>query len=146
MQQIYTYNKPDFDNTGYNNQGKLFSDIIREWEVEFNKEFTPYFANHLIANSSTMRLFESCFKLVENGDFGMDGQFDFETNMKIDAHNKREITYAIGTEANDDEPLYLVIDNMVSEGKVILKYISDSDGEHNQATESITLKRKIKVW
>src|ERR1035437_2339652 len=96
MQEIYRFNKNDFEENGFNKlNGKLFLDIVRELETEFNKKFNPFLATHIFANSSTMKLLDNCFVQTEIEDFGIDGQFDFETNLKIDEHRKRAIVYAI---------------------------------------------------
>lgn len=133
MQEIYRFSKNDFEENGFNKfNEKLFLDVVREWETEFNKKFNPFLANHILANSSTMKLLENCFVPKETEDFGIDGQFDFETNLKIDKHNKKDIVYAIDSGVNADEPLFLIIDSKVSDGAVILKYIPDDDDENNE--------------
>lgn len=133
MHEIYRFNKNDYDEDGRNkSNGKLFSDTIREWELEFNKKFNPFFSNHIFANYSTMELLENCFVPTGTEDFGIDGQFDFETNLKIDKHNKRDLVYAIDSGINEDEPLFLIIDSKVSDGTVILKYIPENDDENNE--------------
>lgn len=44
-------------------------------------------------------------------------------------YSKRKTIYAIGSEIeqNKDEPLFLVIDNEITDGKFILKYIPNSE-------------------
>ncbi len=145
QQQLYKYSKEDYDLNGFRKDGKLFSDTIGEWEIEFNKEFNPYCANYLLGNSSTIKLISSCFNSIESNEFGMDGQFDLETNLKIDEHNKKEIVYAIGQTLNEDEQLFLVMDNKVSDGIVILKYISEDDDEIKKPTEPINTRSKVKI-
>ncbi len=133
MQEIYKFNKNDFDENGFNKfNGKLFCAIINEWEVEFNKAFYPLVANHLFGNSPTMKLLESCFFITEPEDFGMDGQFDFETNIEIDKHNPKGVTYALGSGVNEDEPVFLIIDSKMYDGTVILKYLPDDDDENDE--------------
>ena len=145
MQQLYRFTQQDYDLKGFKKDGKLFSDTIGEWEIEFNKEFNPYCANYLLGNSSTIKLLSSCFSSIESSEFGIDGQFDLETNLKIDEHNKKEIVYAIGQTLNEDEQLFLVIDNEVSDGIVILKYISDDDDEITDPIEPVNKRSKVKV-
>lgn len=147
MQQIYNFNQADFDDDGFNKNGKLFSDTIKDWEVEFNKEFNPFFANHILANNSTMLLLKRCFESTENEDYGMDGEFDFETNLKIETFSQRQTIYALGSDlkGNEDEPLYLVTDDKVSNGTIILKYIPDDDNESPDPTEPVGAGRKMNV-
>ena len=50
------------------------------------------------------------------------------TNLKIEEYSKRQTTYAIGSNLDQDEPMFLVIDDSMVDGMVILKYVPDSDG------------------
>ncbi len=143
MQKIYNFKKAGFDYNGFNIDAKLFSDLIREWEVEFNKEFKPFFANYILANNSTMLLLKSCFVSSDTENFGMDGEFDIETNLKIEKYSQRQTIYALSSELNEDEPLYLVVDNKVSDGTIILKYIPDNDAESFNTIELVDIGRKI---
>lgn len=147
MQQIYKFKKADFDNNGFHKDGELFSDLIREWELEFHKEFNPLCANYILANNSTMLLLKSCFVSADNEDYGMDGELDFETNLKIETHSQRQTIYALGSElkGHEDEPLYLVVDDKISDGIIILKHIPDSEDEVSDPIESIDTGIKIKV-
>lgn len=148
MQQIYNFKKADFDNNGFDKNGKLFADIIGDWESEFHQEFSPFFANHFYANHSTMKLLQNCFVSDDNEDFGRDGEYDLETNLKIEDFSKRQTTYALGSgiKENEDEPMFLIIDDKISDGMAILKYIPDNDdGEDENPIESIDTEMKIKV-
>ncbi len=146
MQQIYKYNKADYDLNGFRKDGKLFSDTVGEWEIEFNKEFKPYCANYFLGNYSTIKLFSSCFNSIESSIFGMDGQYDLKTNFKMDEGSEKEIIYAIGQTLDEDEELFLVMDNEVSDGIVILKYKpDDDDDEVVDQIESIGVGNKITV-
>lgn len=106
--------------------------------MEFHLEFKPYFANYIVANSSTILLLKSCFVISEKVDFGSDG-YDLDTELKIEEYSKRQTVYALGSEIkeNKDEPLFLVTDDKVSDGAVILKYISDRDDEGGIPSEPI---------
>lgn len=131
MQQTYKFNKSDFDDNGLDNNGKLFSDKMYNWEEEFHKEFHPFFTNHLYANNSTMLLLKSCLMSTNNEDYGMDGEYDLDTNLEIEAFSERQTIYAMGSELTDNkgEPVFLIRDDKVSDGTVVLKYIPDSDDE-----------------
>ena len=144
MQQLYKYNKADYDLKGFKKDGKLFSDTVGEWEIEFNKEFKPHCANYLLGNYSTIKLLSSCFNSIESSVFGMDGQFDLKTNLKNDESSEKEVIYAIGQTLDEDEQLFIVMDNEVSDGIVILKYRSDDD-ETKDPIEPVNTRSKVKV-
>jgi hypothetical protein len=131
MQQIQNYNRKDFDENSFNSQGKIFTDLIARWEREFHDEFKPFYANHLFGNYATMRLVKNCFSSEELMNYGMDGDYDFETNLKIDRNRAEPVVYAIGSgiPENEDEPLFISEDTSFADGVVILKYIPENDGD-----------------
>ena len=55
------------------------------------------------------------------------GDIDIETNIKIGKCSKRETIYAIGSRLDEDEPMFLVRDDTLVDGMVILKYVPDCD-------------------
>jgi hypothetical protein len=133
MQQSYSYKKADFDKDGKDKDGVLLSDMIPHWEAGFYDEFSPFCANYLLANYSTMHLLKRCFYAKETEDFGMDGDFDLDTNLKIEEHSLRQTIYALGSSlnGNEDEPLYLVTDENVPDETVIFKYAPIDDDEND---------------
>ena len=82
MQEIFKFNKNDFDKNGFNINGEFFPDIIREWEVEFRNKY-HFFANHIYANSSSMDLLKCCLKTTDTEDFGMDGEINIDINLLL---------------------------------------------------------------
>ncbi|MEI7726892.1 MAG: hypothetical protein WCK09_17415 [Bacteroidota bacterium] len=67
-----------------------------------------------------------------NEDCGMDlinGEIDIPTNIKIGKYSKRQTIYAIGSKIDDDEPMFLVRDDDMVDGMVILKYVPDSNDD-----------------
>lgn len=128
MQEIYRFNKSDFDENGFNkHNGNLIVDFIKDCEKDFHKRFKPLFANNLFANYSTMKLITNSFVLSENEFCGMDGEYDFDINLEIDTTAKIKTIFAIGSAEDEDEPLYLTKDDTMREGIFILKYIPDDD-------------------
>ncbi|MCK9424363.1 MAG: hypothetical protein M0Q38_17400 [Bacteroidales bacterium] len=133
MEKHYKFNKWDFDENGANTKdGSFFLEVIGEWERDFHDRYYPFFSNYLFSNASTMILVKNCFILEPNEDCGMElinGNVDLDTNLKIDSHSKRHTIYAVGSRLDEDEPIYLVIDESMVDGMVILKYIPDNDNE-----------------
>lgn len=131
MQQLYNFDKADFDDNGTDFNGKLFTELIADWEVEFNAQFKPFFANRLLANFSAMLLVKNCFEASELENFGIDGDFDLETNFKIDDQAKKAVVYGLGSsiKENEDEPLILVEDSSMADGVVLLKHVPDDGNE-----------------
>jgi hypothetical protein len=131
MEKHCKFSKWKFDDNGTSSiDGSFFLDLIGDWERDFHDHFTPFFSNFLFGNMSTMILIKNCFGLEPDEDFGMElinGTIDIDTNLKIESHSKRHTAYAIGSKLNEDEPLFLVIDDNIVDGMVILKYIPDSD-------------------
>lgn len=84
-----------------------------------------------------MILLDVCFDLEKEGEyeFGMDaidGKVDVDANMDMEEHSNRKTIYAIGSEIkeNEDESIYLAADDALSEGIVLLKYISDDSDDN----------------
>ena len=113
--------------------------------MEFHKEFKPFYANTLLLNYSALQLVQSCFDTSEYKNFGMDGDYDLETNLKIDDHTKKAVVYALGSciKENEDEPLYLVEDTTMADGMAMLKYIPDNDGDDEVEEPSPTVGEEI---
>jgi hypothetical protein len=134
MQQSYKFKNVDFGEGGFNKEGVLFIDIMQRWEEEFHKELYPFFANHIYANYSTMRIIKSCFQTDSVTDFGMDGELDFDENYEMEGYSGRKTIFAFGSqlEGNMNNPLYLVMDSNIKDGSLILKCISDGEGNEDE--------------
>ncbi|MEI8006027.1 MAG: hypothetical protein WCI48_07455 [Bacteroidota bacterium] len=148
MEQHYKFNKCDFDENGTNTKdGSFFLDIIGAWERDFHNRYYPFFSNCLFSNTSTMILVKNCFVLEPNDDCGMElinGKIDLDTNLKIEDHSTRQTIYALGSRLDEDEPMFLVIDNSMIDGIIILKYITDND--EDEAISDVPLEiEKIRL-
>ncbi|MCX6303484.1 MAG: T9SS type A sorting domain-containing protein [Bacteroidetes bacterium] len=133
MEQHYKFSKWDFDENGKNTKdGTFFLDAIGQWERDFHNRYSPFFSNCLFGNASTMILVKNSFFTEPDEDFGMDlinGDIDIETKIKVGKYSKRQTIYAIGSKLDQDEPMYLIIDDTMVDGIALLKYVPDSDDE-----------------
>lgn len=134
ISETYQFKRSDYDKDGFNlHDGELFSEFIQDCEKEFHKKNGLYYANHLFANNLTMLLFKRCHFDTQDEDYGMElieGKIDLDTNLAIETHSERSTIYAIGSQADDDEPLWLIVDDNVKDETFELKYIpEDDDGE-----------------
>jgi hypothetical protein len=133
MEQHYIFKKCDFDENGTNTKdGSFFLEVIGDWEMDFHDRYYPFSSNYLFSNASTMILVKNCLVLEPNDDCGMElinGNIDLDTNLKIEYKSKRQTIYAIGSKLNEDEPMFLIIDDSMVDGMVILKYIPENDNE-----------------
>lgn len=153
MQELYSFNLKDFDEEGVNKINReFFIDIIKDWEEDFYKKFFPYKATHFLSSQSTMSLIDKSLDLNKNEKSGMDlidGEIDIDTNINIEKHSKYHTIYAIesGIQENEDdyEALFLVIDDSLAEGLVLLKYISDSEDDEVEEPLPIIANKKVKV-
>lgn len=131
MEQHYKFNKWDFDENGTNTKnGSFFLELIGDWERDFHNRYAPFFSNCLFSNTSTMILVKNCLVLEPNDDCGMElinGKVDLDINLKIEDHSTRQTIYAIDSRLDEDEPMFLIIDESIVDGMVILKYIPDND-------------------
>jgi hypothetical protein len=115
--------------------GQLFSDLIAEFETDYHRTMRPLRANVLKGNARLLLLLESCFLKEADETFGMDmidGEVNMDVNLKMDAHSQRTMVYAIGSglEGNEDEPLFLVLEDSLSDRVVELSFLSDEDDDH----------------
>jgi|AntAceMinimDraft_17_1070374.scaffolds.fasta_scaffold44474_1 hypothetical protein len=135
IEQIYKFKKKDFNQNGINiHNGQLFCNLIYEWRKDFHNRNSFFYANYLFANRPTMMLLDKCLNFIAGKDIGLDcgmelveDEIDLETNFKIEEHSDRRTIYAIG-----DEPLFLIVDNDIGNGIVVLKYIPDNDSDNNE--------------
>lgn len=152
IEKTYYFNKEDFNTDGFNKvNGQLFLEYIADCENDFFKEKVIFIANCFFANSSTMYLIKRCIITEENDDFGMElieGEINLDVNLKIEKHSKRKTTYAIGSKikGNEDEPLYLVIDEEIKDGSFVLKYIADNDDDDDGCDDDGNLDIIVPVY
>lgn len=139
FQEIYKFRYYDYDDEGINIEtGIYFLDIIKAWEIEFHNTYPLGYANYLFANESTMILLNKCLDLDKSQKCGMElinGEIDIDTNIEIGKFSDITTVYAFNSqiEENIEEPLFLVIDEKIKDGKVLLKFIPDDDSEEDES-------------
>ena len=94
-----------------------------------------------------MALISRCLDLGNNEKCGVElinGDVDIETHMKMEAHSRYHTIYAVGSEVpgNEEEPIFLIIDDKLANGIVWLKYIDDAEGEEERMTEPVNSDEK----
>lgn len=143
IQELYNFPKTKFNNQGVNIEtGQFFLELIEEIERDFHNNHPICFANHLFANSSTMILFNQSLDAEEDENCGMDlinGEIDLDANLAIEEYSELKTIYAIGSkiEENEDEPIFLVVNDKISDGIIVLKYIPDDDSEEIEISEPV---------
>jgi len=146
--EYYNFNKNKFSKDGFHiDTEQWFMDLIGEFEVDFHNKFPSCYANHLFANDSTMKILDKAMQLDDDESCGMeliDGEIDLDTNLKIENYSDIQTTYAIGSKIpeNEDEPLLLITNEKVSDGVIILKYISEEDTEETKVLDPIIVKER----
>jgi hypothetical protein len=119
-----------FDEAGtYTPNGKFLLEIIQEWEKEFYNTHAPFMANHIFAMQKTLNLLQRCIDPAY--DYGMDANLDLDSNLEMEPFLKKPRIYAIGSEltGNEEEPIFLMVDDSISEGAFTFKYIPEEDGD-----------------
>jgi hypothetical protein len=133
IEEQYKFNRTDFNEHGMSTViDEFFLDLIKKWEDDFHDRYSPFFANYLFGNASTMILANQCLVTDPNEDLGMElieGEIDLDTNLKIENYSKRPTIYALGSNHDLDEPLYFIRDESMADGMVILKFIPEDDDE-----------------
>ena len=139
MEQLYKFNLRDYNTDGTNlKDGQFFLDVIGTWEKDFHDRYYPFCSTHLLANASSMLLIKQSFAFNQNEDCGMDligGEIDLDKNLEMEKHSSRTTIYAIGSKLDEDEPVFLVRDDTMEDGMILLKYIPDSDDREEVSPE-----------
>ncbi len=134
-QESYKYNPYNFDSLGLKFVDRsFFTETLKEWEEDFHKKNPLYYANHLFANITTMLLIDKCIDASENERCGIDlidGNIDIDINMEMDKSSSIQRVYALGSYHDDDEPIFLIIDEKLSDGTLMLCYIPDDEEEED---------------
>ncbi len=135
IEEVYRFDDSDYDENGFHKKtGELLIEIIKEWETDFHSKNSPCFTNYLFTNRMFMILLANCHELEEEEDFGVElinGEINMEESYKF-YHNSKYLTvYAIGScvAENKEEPIGLIIDEEMTDGVAILKYIPDDKGD-----------------
>lgn len=133
IEQLYKFDCMEFvEGRNRSRQEYYFLDLIREWEDDFHERYSPFFANYLFANASTMILANKCLVVEPTEDMGMeliDGEIDIDTNLKVEHFSKRKTIYALGSNHDQDEPLFFIRDEQMVDGSAILKYIPENEDD-----------------
>ena len=146
LQEMYRFQENDFYKTGQNAKTELlFTELINQFEMEFNKKYPFCVPNYLFANYSVMQIIKTCTMNHDASpeetnydieDYGMDlldqnMEVNFDINLKVDKKSSRHLVYAISSSKDEEEPLFLIIDENVYPNTLVLKYITDEndDGE-----------------
>lgn len=140
MEILIPFKKSDYTKDGTHiTSDKFILELQRDWEELFHNKFNPFYANVLEGNPNAMKRLTQ-FIEGENPeyDFGMeliDGEIDIDTNLAIEKHSSTKTLYAIGSQLHDDEdnPLFLVKNENISDAILVLKYVPDNDGEEENA-------------
>lgn len=79
-----------------------------------------------------MNIVNKAFNMNDDESCGMeliDGEVDIDTNLEIEKFSSTKTVYAIGSKIteNEDEPIFLVTNDGISDGIVLLKYIPDDE-------------------
>jgi hypothetical protein len=138
MELIIPFKKTNFSPDGVNLlDGKFILDIQSEWERDFHNKFNPYYANLLTGHPLAMKRLTEYMATDDptdlNADFGMElieGQIDIDTNLAIEKFSQTQTIYAIGSRfQDDDEPIFLIKNEHLSEDVLVMSYYSDSEEE-----------------
>lgn len=133
FEQHFNFNYREFNDDGFNmRNGLFFMDFVKSCERAFYEKNLPFHANFLFGNDTTMIMVKNCMEREPETDYGMDlinGEIDLDTNLEVETYCKRSTVYGIGSESDDDEPLFLIRDNDELDGRIVLKYVPDNDDE-----------------
>ncbi len=154
MEKIIPFKKADYSDDGTHiTSDKFIMELQTEWEEAFHNQFNPYFANVIEGHPSAMlRLtkYMACDEDDSNTDFGMeliDGEIDIDTNLAIEKFGKTQTVYAIGSQLHDDEdnPLFLIKNENLSEEILVLKYIADDEDFEGSETFPVPSGETVKL-
>jgi hypothetical protein len=144
IKETYYFSPNDFNVKGRHRMNdKTFREVVKEFERDFHKRHPSHFGIYLFANKNTMLLLQYSCDADANLIYGMDlidGEFDPATNWKIENHSQYTTVYAIDSaysfEAYSDNefkdgayPLTLLIDDRLSNGTLLLKYLDDDEAD-----------------
>ena len=134
LERIFRFDLQSFDESGCNAKGEYLPDLLELFEREFHSDFMPVSANYLFASAATLQALRRSYEIDDNEYFGMElinGVIDFEASLEMDKYSTIQTVYAIGSSLNQDEEeaLYLIIDDTLADGTMILRYIPDEDDD-----------------
>jgi len=135
LQDYYKFQPEKFNQEGLHIETReWFMDVLTEFERDFHHKHEHCYANYLFANSSTMILINKALDLGSHESCGMDlidGEVNLDANLEIETFSEMDMVYAIGSklEQNEDEPVFLVTDEQIGDGLILLKYIPDTESD-----------------
>lgn len=142
MEIIIPFKKAEFIKSGTHiASNKFVLELQRDWEEQFHHKFKPYYANVIEGHPAAMqRLTQYMEGETPEYDFGMeliDGEIDIDTNLEIETFSESKTVYAIGSQFHDDEdnPLFLVKNDNISDQILLLKYVPDDDDATAESIE-----------
>lgn len=140
IREYYKFEISDYDLEGMNRKdGSFFLETFHEMENDFHKKHPLFFPNYLYSNSRTMFLFDCCLDFTDSAHCGVDlidGKVDLDTNLLIEKYSKSETVFAMGSklEGNEEEPIFLIIDDCMMDGSLILEYTPDEEDDMESDT------------
>jgi len=137
MELVIPFKKRNFTHDGINkSDGKFVLELQRDWENNFHLQFNPYYANAIEGHPLTLHRLNKYIEGSEDVEynFGMElinGEIDIDTNLAIDKFLETQTVYAIGSQLqtddeDDDNPLFLIKNDKLSEEIILLKYYRDN--------------------
>ena len=147
----YTYKPEEYDIEDLHKESRqLFIDVIGRWEKDFHSKHPAFHANYLFGNQSTMSLIDHCLSFegtnLRCGMEMIDGEINLDANMEIETYSDIQTVYGIDSAVlPDDLPLLLIIDNSLSDGKILLKYIPDDDDDDKDRVNEPEPGSKMRV-
>ena len=150
MELIIPFKKSNFTPDGiYLLDGRFVLEHQQDWEKAFHNKFEPYYANVIEGHPMAMYRLTKYVEGTEetNYDFGMDlinGGIDIDTNLAIEEYLEKHTVYAIGSQLHDDEdnPLFLIKNEKLSEEILLLRYDSEDDEDENPENVDIVLSNR----
>ena len=125
----------------------FFLETINEWEQDFHEKNPLYYANHLFANYTFMKVLDRCMDFGNDEQCGVDlidGKVDLDTSLEISKKSPVQTIFALGAFHDDDEALFLMIDDKLDNGTVLLSYLPEDDEDDND-TEDVNVPDKFRV-
>jgi hypothetical protein len=134
FERIFRIDLQRFDESGCSAEGDYLPDLLEMFEREFHSYFRPVIANYLFASAATLQALRRSYETEEHEYFGMElinGVIDFEASLEMDKYSQTQTVYAIGSSVStgEEEPLYLIIDDTLTDGTMILRYLPDEDDD-----------------
>lgn len=131
---MYLERKYHFDASKFSKDSALlFSEYIQECERDFHAEHLPLYANHLKGNRFVMQLLHQSFMDGDDAyQFGLDDGLTMKESTEMDVFSEYSTVYAIATFHDEDEPLFLMIQDSLQDHEFLLCHLPDDDDDDDQ--------------